>query len=153
MKVRELTDADALDIKSWRYDGKYATYDVAGGVSPGLGYFAVEHGGRLVGYCCFGAEARVPGVGEEPGTLDVGYGMRPELMGQGLGRSFVSTIVGFGVRRFDPVRLRMLILRWNDRSRRAAERQGFAIVGARGDFDVLERDPKGHRGNSVPAPG
>jgi hypothetical protein len=32
MKVRELTDADARDIKSWRYDGKYATYDVTGGV-------------------------------------------------------------------------------------------------------------------------
>ena len=87
MKVRELSDADIRDIVTWRYEGRYETYDVTGGVSPGLGFFAVEHGGRLVGYCCFGPEARVPGVGERPGTLDVGYGMRPELMGQGLGRA------------------------------------------------------------------
>jgi RimJ/RimL family protein N-acetyltransferase len=62
-------------------------------------------------------------------------------MGQGLGRSFVGRILDFGVRRFEPARLRTLILRWNERSRRAAERQGFAVVGARGDFDLLERDP------------
>jgi len=142
MRVRELTDADARDIKSWRYDGSYATYDVTGAVSPGLGYFAVEHGRRLVGYCCFGAEARVPGVEEEPGILDVGYGMRPELMGRGLGRSFVGSILAFGIRRFEPQRLRMLILRWNERSRRTAERHGFAIVGRNGDFDVLAREPR-----------
>jgi RimJ/RimL family protein N-acetyltransferase len=141
MKVRELTDADARDIRAWRYDGKYATYDVTGGVSPGLGYFAVERGGRLVGYCCFGAEARIPGVEQEPGVLDVGYGMRPELMGRGLGRSFVAAILAFGVSSFEPQRLRMLILRWNERSRRTAERHGFEVVGRHGDFDVLARDP------------
>jgi RimJ/RimL family protein N-acetyltransferase len=139
VKVRELTDADARDIVSWRYEGRYSTYDVTGGVSPGLGYFAVDHGGRLVGYCCFGAEARVPGVPAEDGTLDVGYGMRPELTGRGLGRSFVGAILEFGVRRFEPARLRMLILRWNERSRRTAERHGFDIVSKHGDFDLLER--------------
>ena len=35
----------------------------------------------------------------------------------------------------------MLVLRWNERSRRTAERHGFAVVGAHGDFDVLARDP------------
>jgi RimJ/RimL family protein N-acetyltransferase len=140
VKVRELSDADVRDIVTWRYEGRYATYDVTGGVSPGLGYFAVDHEARLVGYCCFGAEARVPGVDEEPGTLDVGYGMRPELMGRGLGRSFVGSILAFGVSRFEPSRLRMLVLRWNERSRRTAERHGFAVVGAQGDFDVLARD-------------
>ena len=142
MKVRDLTDADAHDITSWRYEGRYATYDVTGGVSPGLGYFAVEHGGRLVGYCCFGAEARVPGVDEEPGTLDVGYGMCPELMGRGLGREFVGAILAYGVWRYRPRRLRMLILRWNERSRRTAERHGFGVVGAHGDFDILARAGK-----------
>jgi RimJ/RimL family protein N-acetyltransferase len=140
VKVRDLTDADIRDITSWRYEGRYAAYDVTGGVSPGLGYFAVEHEGRLVGYCCFGAEARVPGVAPRRGTLDVGYGMRPELMGRGLGRSFVAAILGFGMLKFRPERLRMLILRWNERSRRTALRHGFALVGAHGDFDLLERE-------------
>ena len=39
------------------------------------------HEGELVGYGCFGAPARVPEVDEEAGALDVGYGMRPDLMG------------------------------------------------------------------------
>jgi RimJ/RimL family protein N-acetyltransferase len=140
VKVRRLTDADVRDLVAWRYEGRYSTYDVTGGVSPGLGYYAVENQGRLVGYCCFGAEARVPAFGEEPGTLDIGYGLRPELVGRGLSRTFVATIVAFGVTRFRPRRLRMLVLRWNERARRAAERHGFAVVGAHGDFDVLARE-------------
>jgi len=34
----------------------------------------------------------------------------------------------------------VLILRWNERSRRAAERQGFELAGAHGDFDLLVRE-------------
>jgi hypothetical protein len=34
-----------------------------------------SHHCRLIGYCCFGAPARVGGAEEEPGTLDVGYGL------------------------------------------------------------------------------
>ena len=141
MKVRRLTDADVRDITAWRYEGRYSTYDVTGGISPGLGYFAVENDRRLVGYCCFGAEARVPGVGEEEGTLDVGYGLRPDLVGRGLSRSFIGAILAFGIERHRPRRLRVLVLRWNERSRRAAERQGFELTGAHGDFDLLVREP------------
>ncbi|HZO33594.1 MAG TPA: GNAT family N-acetyltransferase [Gaiellaceae bacterium] len=139
MKVRRLTDADVRDITAWRYEGRYSTYDVTGGISPGLGYFAVENDRRLVGYCCFGAEARVPGVGEEEGTLDVGYGLRPDLVGRGLSRSFIGAILAFGIEHHRPRRLRVLVLRWNERSRRAAERQGFELAGAHGDFDLLTR--------------
>ena len=139
MKVRDLSDADVADIVTWRYEGAYSTYDMTGGVSPGLGYYAVDHGRRLVGYCCFGAEARVPGVDAEAGTLDVGYGMRPDLVGRGLGPEFVRAILAFGVDRFRPDRLRVLILRWNARSLRVAERHGFARARAHGDFEVLER--------------
>ena len=140
MKVRRLTDADVRDITAWRYEGRYSAYDVTGGISPGLGYFAVENDRCLVGYCCFCAEARVPGIEEEDGTLDVGYGLRPELVGRGLSRSFIGAILAFGIERRRPRRLRVLVLRWNERSRRAAERQGFERTGAHGDFDLLTRD-------------
>jgi hypothetical protein len=33
----------------------------------------------------------------------------------------------------------MLVLRWNERSRRTAERHGFGVARKHGDFDVLER--------------
>jgi ribosomal-protein-alanine N-acetyltransferase len=143
--VRALTPADGEDIAGWRYPGRESTYDVGSVVTSEEGYWAVEHEGRLAGYCCVGAEARVPGVEEADGVLDVGYGMRPELVGQGRGRAFVGAILGFAVREFAPERFRMSILDWNERSRRVAEAHGFrqvaSVTNDNGTFLVMERDP------------
>jgi [ribosomal protein S18]-alanine N-acetyltransferase len=145
MEVRSLTQAEGTEIARWRYPGRYSTYDVNQVVTPEHGAWAVARGDELVGYCCFGHEARVPGVGEEEGTLDVGYGMRPDLMGQGLGREFVGAILDFGVSEFSPRRLRLLVLDWNGRSRRLAETLGFVEEGVttstEGAFVVMARDP------------
>jgi len=118
MKIRTLTETDAEAVATWRYPGRYQTYDVS--VTSEAGFWAVEHEATLVGYYCFGHEARVPGAVEEAGILDIGYGMRPNLKGQGLGREFVGAILDFAVRRFSPSRLQLLILDWNDRSRKVA---------------------------------
>jgi len=142
VRARELTVEETERPLGWRYPGEYATYDHDGPLGRDLGYFAVEDdGGDLVGFGCVGAEARVPGVGEEPGTIDVGYGMRPDLVGQGRGREFVGAILAYAVERGPGARLRMSIYRWNGRSRRVAEAHGFHVVGEAGEFDVLVRDP------------
>jgi RimJ/RimL family protein N-acetyltransferase len=147
VEVRGLTPEDAVDIAAWRYPGREATYDVGEIVTPEDGFWAVEHEGELMGYCCFGPEARVPGVQEQDGTLDVGYGMRPERVGQGLGRAFVGAIVAFGVDRFEPERLRVLILDWNLRSRRVAEALSFqvdaTVTNEQGTFVALIRPVAG----------
>jgi hypothetical protein len=83
VRARELTVDEAERPLDWRYPGRYATYDARGPLGGDRGFFAVEDEGDLVGFGCVGAEARVPGVEEEPGTIDVGYGMRPDLVGQG----------------------------------------------------------------------
>ena len=146
MKIRTLTETDAEAIATWRYPGRYQTYDVSEVVTSEAGFWAVEHEATLVGYCCFGHEARVPGAVEEAGTLDIGYGMRPDLMGQGLGREFVGAILDFAVRRFSPSRLRLLILDWNDRSRKVAAALGFQSEGVlrstEGDFLVMTRESR-----------
>ena len=143
MKIRTLTEADAEAVAAWRYPGRYQTYDVSEVVTSEAGFWAVEHEAALVGYCCFGHEARVPGAVEEAGILDIGYGMRPDLMGQGLGREFVGAILDFAVLRFSPSRLRLLILDWNDRSRKVAVALGFESEGVlrntEGDFLVMMR--------------
>jgi [ribosomal protein S18]-alanine N-acetyltransferase len=147
VEVRPLTRADAEAIAGWRYPDRYSTYDVKEILTPAGGHWAVFHDGELVGYCSFGAPARVPGVDEEAGTLDVGYGMRPDLVGHGLGREFVSAILAFALRRFAPRRLRLLILTWNERSRKVAEALGFKqeriAPSAEGDFLVLVRQGAG----------
>lgn len=121
-------------------DGVVGTHHDPGGDH---GYWAVVSEGELVGYCCLGLEARVPGVEEEQDTLDVGYGMRPDLLGKGLGRTFVAAIVDFAVDEFSPQRLRLLILTWNKRSQKVAEALGFQKRGiarsGEGDFLVMMR--------------
>jgi ribosomal-protein-alanine N-acetyltransferase len=143
MRVRPLAEGDARAIATWRYPGRDATYEVVDVITAEQGYWSVVRDDELIGYCCFGVEARVPGVEEEPGTLDVGYGLRPDLVGRKLGPSFVSAIVRFGLDEFSPDRLRMLILTWNERSRKVAEKVGFrqagVVAGDEGDFLVMRR--------------
>ena len=146
MEIRPLTQTDTRAIAAWRYPGRYATYDVGEVVTPERGFWAVEHEVDLVGYCCFGREARVPGVFEEEGVLDVGYGMRPDLMGRGLGGTFVGAILDFGVNEFSPERFRLLILDWTERSRKVASTLGFQREGVahstEGAFLVMAREAR-----------
>jgi RimJ/RimL family protein N-acetyltransferase len=103
--------------------------------------------GELLGYCCFGEPARVPGAEEEAGTLDVGYGMAPDRMGQGRGRRFVGAILDFALERHGPERFRVYVLDWNERSRATAERNGFVTESTldsdEGTFLVMVRPAAG----------
>jgi [ribosomal protein S18]-alanine N-acetyltransferase len=149
VRARELTVDEAERPLGWRYPGEYATYDAEGPLRRDLGFFAVEdEDGDLVGFGCVGAEARVPGVEEETGTVDVGYGMRPDLVGQGLGREFIGAILAHVAAGRPSARLRMSILRWNERSRRVAEAHGFRVADRAGEFDVLVREAPRETGNA-----
>lgn len=144
-RVRVLAAQECDAIAGWRYQGRYATYEFDDGPpDPADGYFAVEDSsGQMVGYCSYGAGARVPGVEPVAGVVDVGYGMRPDLMGQGRAQPFISAILTFAVDRFDVERFRALVLDWNQRSLAACRRAGFEPTGDvttdEGRFVVLER--------------
>src|SRR5919112_1793756 len=150
MRVRDLTPADLEDIAGWRYDDRWAVYDSDGPLDPGLGYWAVVDdvpsgdgtAERLVGFGCLGEDARVPGLTEADGVLDVGVGMRPDLVGQGLGPDFATTVLDFARQR-GATRLRAVVQDWNTRSLRLVERLGFVRTGMHpvGDvtFVVVER--------------
>jgi len=93
-KIVTMTQDFAEEIATWNYPDPYTIYSLSSHVIPVLmnpsnAYFAVvKSEGILVGYCCFGAEARVRGgdYGEkQDSVVDVGIGMRPEITGQGLG--------------------------------------------------------------------
>lgn len=147
-RVRELTSDEADEIGRWTYEGRDVTYEFDDGPpDPADGYHAVEDGqGRLVGYCCFGAEARVPGIDAVPGVVDVGYGMRPDLVGQGRGRPFLAAILDHARTLEAPDRFRALVLDWNQRSRATCRNAGFTEVGEattdQGRFVVLERSAR-----------
>lgn len=147
MEVRALRLGEADEIASWRYPGRLSTYEFDHVDELERDHWAVVDSGQLVGYCCFGAPARVPGATEQSGTLDVGYGMRPERMGRGAGLDFVAAVLAFARGRFDPERFRLHVLDWNARSRRVAERLGFRTASVlrsdEGAFLVMVREVDG----------
>ena len=53
---------------------------------------------------------------------------------------FVGAVLAHAAEANPSARLRMSILRWNDRSRRVAEAHGFRVVDEAGEFDVLVRE-------------
>ena len=138
-RFEPITEADACAIVGWRYDGPYAAYDcppdeaaqtVRLMLDPASGYYAArDEDGDLVGYCCFGADARVPGGDySDDGVLDVGLGLRPGLTGRGNGRAFVEAIKSFAHTRFDRRQLGLTVAAWNRRAVRVYESAGFRTI-------------------------
>ena len=136
LRFDPMTEADARAILAWRYDGPYAVYNcppnevedaVRAWLDPANGCYAVrETSGDLVGYCCFGPDARVPGGDyADDSALDVGLGLRPELTGKGLGLSFVQAVVAFAVEHLHRSYLRLTVAAFNQRAIRVYERAGF----------------------------
>jgi len=135
LRSRPFTEQEARTAASWAYEGEYAVYD--GDPSDWASFLRVDDAGHgyhalvddddgLIGYCCFGAEARVPGQSEpDDGVLDVGGGMRPDLTGHGLGSAIFQAIVVYAADRFAPKALRTVVMSFNERSLRMCEHAGF----------------------------
>jgi RimJ/RimL family protein N-acetyltransferase len=135
MKLRRLTDADRAAIAGWRYPPPYETYDHAD--EPFQGEYLVAYDrDELVGYVCFGEPARVDGMEPRPDLVDVGWGLRPDLVGQGLGPRLIEAALAV----HPGARHRIAVYDWNTRAQRAPAKCGFVHTGERvGDFVLMER--------------
>jgi RimJ/RimL family protein N-acetyltransferase len=132
--VRPLTAADARRIARWRYDGPWKVYDSRpedGLMSDNAAYVAVAgaDGGPLVGFCCSGVEATVPGLPVDHSVLDVGVGMDPSLVGQGHGVQFATAVLDYYRNTTGTGRLRAVVQAWNERSIRLTRSLGFTEAG------------------------
>lgn len=129
-RLAPLTADQGEAMAAWTYPGPWAVYDVSKPIDPAEGFWAVLDGDEVVGFACFGVEARVPGLLEQPGVLDVGVGMRPDLTGQGRGRKFAQAVLDHGREVADARVLRAVVQDWNIRSRRLLATLGFAETGS-----------------------
>ncbi len=145
-----MTWKHAGDISTWRYDAPYDVYDMAGIspdelLDPGGGYHAVMSEDTLMGFRSFGPDGQVPGWAYDDSALDTGGGLRPELTGQGLGRTVISAGLAFGRTRFAPAAFRVTVASCNVRALHTVASLGFQRVGSfkasrdARDFDVLVR--------------
>jgi [ribosomal protein S18]-alanine N-acetyltransferase len=131
----KMTEPDALSILEWRYEKPYDFYDPKGEelekdvqtlVEPTNLYLAVrDREGSLMGYYCFGGEAQVPGGDYTENALDVGGGVRPDLLGTGMGMMFVRVAIDFGNMFFHPTKFRTTIAAFNTRALHMCEKAGF----------------------------
>jgi [ribosomal protein S18]-alanine N-acetyltransferase len=153
LRIAPLTREQALDICTWAYPPPYDCYDMTDAdpdelLRPEAGFHAVLAGERLVGFRSFGVDGQVPGWEYDESALDTGGGLRPELVGRGLGRDAIAAGLAFGRVTFAPAAFRVTVASFNARALRTVESLGFARVGrfdaARDgrSFDVLVR-PEG----------
>lgn len=126
----------AEEIAGWRYLPPYDIYDGEPSEADMMTrtesrYCAVLDDERLVGFCCLGGEARVPGLRERDGVLDVGAGLRPDLIGRGLGARFLTAVMDYAWTEDPRAVLRACIAAFNLRAQRAVLFIGFIPAGER----------------------
>jgi ribosomal-protein-alanine N-acetyltransferase len=123
--IRPFTPEEAVIAASWRYPGDLSMYDgepnnwgqFLAESDTGHGYCAIVDDSELVGFCCLGPEGRVAGQpAKHHGLLDVGGGIRPDLVGRGLGAVGLTAILGYARDRFTPAGFRTAIASFNGRS-------------------------------------
>lgn len=121
IRFRPMSQQDAVAIAGWRYPPPYDFYN--GDVDPVLNperYFeARDEQGELVGFYYF--EPKAP-------DLDYGLGLRPDLVGHGLGLDFFLAGLEFARGRYRPERVFLHVAEFNERARRVYERAGFRVV-------------------------
>ncbi len=136
-------------VENWKYEGEYAIYDYSleaehmlDEESWGRGVFAVlDEQGKLA------AELSIEFLDEQGDYTDyrdyrdralvnrrelwVGFGLRPDLVGQGRGAEFVAACVEFAVRQcgYGGEYARLGVAGFNRRAMRAYEKAGFQEYG------------------------
>ena len=133
-------------VANWKYDGEYSIYDYSNKAEAehmldatgwGKGVFAVLNGdGDLIGELSIEFfdendqhteyEDFIAGALNDK-ELWIGFGLAPELTGQGLGTSFVSACVEFAVRqyRYEGEYVGLGVATFNKRAITVYERAGF----------------------------
>ena len=132
-RFRGLGWRDALAIARWRYEGRYAFYNLS---LPALAsmvatqyllsplgiilYTAVlDERGALVGMFSFIHQGKL---------VEIGLALRPDLTGKGAGEAFVNAGLDFARHRFQPSVFRLIVATFNHRAIRVYERAGFTAV-------------------------
>ena len=134
---RAFEPEEARAVVAWSYETPFDLYNLHGDDAfalvltrdeRGQGYYPVLAGNDVVGFVCFGPEARVRGQEERTGTCDIGAGLDPARLSAGIATSLVPVAVRFAVDRFGATRVRAAVAAFNDRSLRLCTSAGFRRV-------------------------
>ncbi|NJL79449.1 MAG: GNAT family N-acetyltransferase [Richelia sp. RM2_1_2] len=137
-KISQLEKEHALAIINWRYSSPYDYYnfdaetiqeDLHYLIDPKNDFWAILNlQGELEGYCSFGSDGQVPGGDYSNEALDIGMGIRPDLVGQGRGKQYAQAVIGHGTSQYRVQQLRVTIAQFNKRAQRVWAQLGFKQV-------------------------
>ena len=129
-RVTELSVEDGMDIAMWKTPGPWRIQDALETPRSDEGYWAVRDANNaLIGFCCFGEDARVPGLDGSSKLLDVALGLAPHLTGRHLSKDFADIVVKHAIAVAEDRKLRCIVASWNVVGRRTAEAVGFQVTG------------------------
>lgn len=137
MSIRPLTEQDTTTLFRWRYPQPYDIYNPTRDslfwlLDPANRYHVmldVDEAGAIISFFCLGQDAQVRGgnyTAED--ALDVGFALRPDLVGQGLGADILRAVLAFAERELAPRMFRVTVATFNGRARRLYEKLGFEVV-------------------------
>ena len=155
LKIRPFSESEARAVSSWSSEPPFDIYngdpswfeDYLAIDADGYGFYALTNADdEVVGFCCFGAEARVSGQAPAAGVVDIGGGVRPDLVSNGIATQAFPAIIGFATSTFEATTFRTAVASFNQRSTRLCLAAGFRIArsfeGPGGEFrELLRSDP------------
>lgn len=134
----QLEKEHALAIINWRYSSPYDYYnfdvdtiqqDLHCLTDAKNDFWAILNlQGELEGYCSFGSDGQVPGGDYSSEALDIGMGIRPDLVGQGRGKQYAQAVIEQGMSQYRVQQLRVTIAEFNKRAQRVWGQLGFKRV-------------------------
>jgi len=153
-----MTEEDAREILGWKYEEPYDYYnsdpseleaDVQKLIDPQNIYFALrDEDGYLIGYYCFGSEARVEGGDYTENAVDIAGGVRPDMAGTGMGATFIQVGMDFAALIPPGGKFRITLASFNKRALNMCENADFRTVqtfrGPEGrEFVILTKEAYG----------
>lgn len=130
----------ALEILKWQYYPPYNFYnndltvETMAEMMNGFHYAIFNNSEELIGFFCIGQSAQVP-VGHQYGAyekdfIDMGLGIDPQLVGQGYGFEFCSSILKW-INQYSPnAPIRLTVAIFNERAINLYRKLGFQQVDA-----------------------
>ena len=132
LKISEMTKEHARIISKWTYNDIYSFYnhceEFVDECMDGMHFVFTSSKGELLGYLCFGKEARIPTVEKniyDDDFLDIGLHIRPDLTGKKLGSSFLDACLEYARENYNSNRVRATIASFNERALNLCKSAGF----------------------------
>ena len=137
-KITPMDREASRAIIEWRYPPPYDLYNIvtedtevviSAFLDPDFGYYKITNEeAKLVAFCNFGLDARVPGGDYSVEALDIGMGVHPDLTGKGSGQIYAQYVLDYAEKIYHPDIYRVTIAAFNERAQKVWVRTGFSLT-------------------------